>query len=47
MDLIEIKRIIDEQGEAFDKFKQANDDLIKAKAEGKGGRRPRRPRSPR
>lgn len=35
MDLIEIKRIIDEQGEAFDKFKQANDDLIKAKAEGK------------
>lgn len=35
MDLIEIKRIIDEQGEAFDKFKKANDDLIKAKAEGK------------
>ncbi len=35
MDFIEIKRIIDEQGEAFDKFKKANDDLIKAKAEGK------------
>ena len=35
MDLIEIKRIIDDQGEAFDKFKKATDELSKAKAEGK------------
>lgn len=35
MDLIEIKRVIDEQGEAFAQFKKANDALIAAKAEGK------------
>lgn len=35
MDLIEIKNVLDEQGEAFDKFKKANDALIAAKAEGK------------
>jgi HK97 family phage major capsid protein len=35
MELIEIKNILDKQGEAFDQFKKANDDLLKAKAEGK------------
>jgi HK97 family phage major capsid protein len=35
MDLIEIKKVIDQQGEAFEQFKKANDDLLKAKAEGK------------
>ena len=35
MDLIEIKKVIDQQGEAFEQFKKANDELIKAKAEGK------------
>ncbi len=35
MDLIEIKRVIDQQGEAFDQFKKANDALLQAKAEGK------------
>lgn len=35
MELIEIKKILDQQGEAFDQFKKANDELLKAKAEGK------------
>ena len=35
MELIEIKNILDKQGEAFDQFKKANDELLKAKAEGK------------
>lgn len=35
MDLIEIKKVIDQQGEAFEQFKKANDALIAAKAEGK------------
>lgn len=35
MDLIEIKKVIDQQGEAFAEFKKANDALIAAKAEGK------------
>ena len=29
------KEILDDQGKAFDEFKKANDELIKAKAEGK------------
>lgn len=33
--LLEVKNILDGQGKAFDEFKKANDDLIKAKAEGK------------
>ncbi len=35
MELIEIKKVIDQQGEAFEQFKKANDELLKAKAEGK------------
>lgn len=35
MELIEIKKVIDQQGEAFEQFKKANDALIAAKAEGK------------
>lgn len=35
MDLIEIKKVIDQQGEAFEQFKKANDALIAAKADGK------------
>jgi HK97 family phage major capsid protein len=35
MDLIEIKKVIDQQGEAFELFKKTNDELLKAKAEGK------------
>ena len=35
MDLIEIKKVIDQQGEAFEAFKKANDELVKAKADGK------------
>lgn len=35
MDLIEIKKVLDQQGEAFEQFKKANDELLKAKAEGK------------
>ena len=35
MDIIEIKKVIDAQGEAFEQFRKANDDLLKAKAEGK------------
>lgn len=35
MDIIEIKKVIDQQGEAFEQFKKANDALIAAKAEGK------------
>lgn len=35
MDLIEIKKVIDQQGEAFEQFKKANDALMAAKAEGK------------
>lgn len=34
-DLSEIKSIIQSHGEAWDQFKKANDDLLKAKAEGK------------
>lgn len=33
--LLEVKKIIEEQGTAFEQFKKANDELIKAKAEGK------------
>lgn len=33
--ILEIKNILDSQGKAFDEFKKANDDLIKAKADGK------------
>ena len=35
MDMTEIKRILDEQGQAFEAFKKANDEAIKAKADGK------------
>ena len=35
MDLIDIKKVIDQQGEAFAEFKKANDSLIQAKADGK------------
>lgn len=35
MELIEIKKVLDQQGEAFEQFKKANDELVKAKAEGK------------
>lgn len=35
MDFAEIKKVLDEQGAAFEAFKQANDELIKAKADGK------------
>lgn len=35
MDLIEIKKVIDQQGETFEQFKKANDALLAAKAEGK------------
>lgn len=35
MDLIEIKKVIDQQGETFEQFKKANDALLSAKAEGK------------
>lgn len=33
--LLEVKKVIEDQGRAFDEFKKANDELIKAKAEGK------------
>lgn len=33
--LLEVKKIIEDQGTAFEQFKKANDELIKAKAEGK------------
>lgn len=33
--MVEIKKLLDEQGVAFEQFKQTNDALIKAKAEGK------------
>jgi len=33
--LMEIKKVLEDQGKAFDEFKTANDALIKAKAEGK------------
>lgn len=35
MELVEIKKIIEDQGRAFEEFKSANDALVKAKAEGK------------
>lgn len=35
INLLEIKKILDDQGSAFEQFKKANDELIKAKAEGK------------
>lgn len=35
MDMMEIKRLIDQQGEAWEEFKRANDAAIKAKADGK------------
>lgn len=35
MELIEIKKILEEQGKAFEEFKKSNDELVKAKAEGK------------
>ncbi len=35
MELADIKKVIDQQGEAFEQFKKANDALISAKAEGK------------
>ena len=34
-DLAEVKRLIEDQGRAWDEFKKANDELIKAKADGK------------
>ena len=34
-DLIEIKKVIDQQGEAFEAFKKAQDALLQAKADGK------------
>ena len=34
-DILEIKRIIEEQGHQWEEYKKTNDDLIKAKAEGK------------
>lgn len=34
-DIIEIKRLIEEQGQAWDEFKKTNDELIQAKADGK------------
>jgi len=34
-DILEIKRIIEEQGKAWEEHKKVNDDLMKAKAEGK------------
>ena len=34
-DLSEVKNLIDEQGRAWQEFKRANDELIKAKADGK------------
>lgn len=33
--MVEIKKLLDEQGVAFEQFKQTNDAIIKAKAEGK------------
>ncbi|NMF98393.2 phage major capsid protein [Aromatoleum toluolicum] len=35
VELIEIKKIIDQQGEAWSEFKKTNDEILKAKAEGK------------
>lgn len=35
MDLSEIKKVLDDQGRAFEEFKSTNEALIKAKAEGK------------
>ena len=35
MDMTELKDILQKQGEAFEQFKQANDAMIKAKADGK------------
>ena len=35
MEIGDIKKVIDAQGEAFEEFKRANDELIKAKADGK------------
>jgi HK97 family phage major capsid protein len=35
MDLSEIKTLIEQQGRAFEEFKKTNDELVKAKAEGK------------
>jgi HK97 family phage major capsid protein len=34
-DILEVKRIIEEQGHQWEEYKKTNDDLIKAKAEGK------------
>lgn len=33
--LLEVKKVLEEQGRTFEEFKKANDELIKAKAEGK------------
>ncbi len=35
MDLSEVKNLVDEQGRAWDEFKKTNDELLKAKADGK------------
>lgn len=35
MELMQIKSLLEQQGQAFEEFKKANDELIKAKAEGK------------
>lgn len=35
VELIEIKKIIDQQGEAWSEFKKTNDEILKAKADGK------------
>lgn len=33
--LVEVKQLLESQGKAFDEFKKANDELVKAKADGK------------
>ena len=33
--LLEVKKVLEDQGRTFEEFKKANDELIKAKAEGK------------
>jgi hypothetical protein len=35
VELIEVKKLLEQQGQAFEEFKTANDALIKAMAEGK------------
>ena len=35
MDISEVKRLIEDQGRAWEEFKKTNDEAIKAKADGK------------